>query len=677
MGPCLNPNCASNGSPHPNCRCYSNMAKGGEVSYFCQHKQPHESNCEYFMAEGGTPSFDPDAFLAERSSLDIPKQSNFNPDQFLAEPVNAESEADARYSAHQELQSKYGTPSQQAIAGVEAVSKGLAGPLATGAERLMGINSEGIRGREEANPVTHLIGEVAGLVSPIGQGALLGKTGSLAVASIEKFVPKLVEKGILAGVAKSAVKLAAENALYQASDETSKMLVNDPNQSVSSAISNIGLAAAIGTMGGGILGSISPLWKASLGGKASKLIEDFKTRMKEHLELPAENVVHTISPTFKEVFDPFTKEIKTIESVLPDNIPRSNFDPFTKKEMLTAEPVKEVKPIESTPGGKLADMFIKHADSISAKTLSGTVGAALGHATGIPYGGTIGAILGERALSPIIESILPAISKPMIEKMVSSEGLKSATDYGLMVIRGNKIAGDAVKALLKPGVQVIKDNYRPDQESRKKLEANLLRIQQDPTQITTIGGSVGHYFPDHAVALGSVASNVTNFLNTLRPIQQPKAPLDPPVPQSKVIKSEYDRALDIAEQPLVVLDSIKENTITSHDVLALQKMYPDLYRGLQQKVMNQIVEHVAKGETIPYKTRLGLSVFMGQPLDSTMNSTSIAAAQPSLQQPQSNQSIQNQSKKMTQSAGNQLVRGSKSMQTSIQASEAMHSTGKA
>lgn len=45
--PCLNPNCSSHGKPHPNCRCYMNMAEGGEVN-FCSANRMHRPECEYF-----------------------------------------------------------------------------------------------------------------------------------------------------------------------------------------------------------------------------------------------------------------------------------------------------------------------------------------------------------------------------------------------------------------------------------------------------------------------------------------------------------------------------------------------------------------------------------------------------------------------------------------------------
>lgn len=49
--PCSNPNCASHGKPHPNCRCAAPMAQGGEAN-FCSTNQAHEPGCEYYAGGG-------------------------------------------------------------------------------------------------------------------------------------------------------------------------------------------------------------------------------------------------------------------------------------------------------------------------------------------------------------------------------------------------------------------------------------------------------------------------------------------------------------------------------------------------------------------------------------------------------------------------------------------------
>jgi hypothetical protein len=53
-GPCLNPNCSSKGQPHPNCKCYGGMAKGGVAISACAAGKEHQPGCQYKkMAEGG------------------------------------------------------------------------------------------------------------------------------------------------------------------------------------------------------------------------------------------------------------------------------------------------------------------------------------------------------------------------------------------------------------------------------------------------------------------------------------------------------------------------------------------------------------------------------------------------------------------------------------------------
>lgn len=46
--PCKNPSCKSYGKPHPNCKCYMEMAEGGEVS-FCSSHRMHESSCRHVL----------------------------------------------------------------------------------------------------------------------------------------------------------------------------------------------------------------------------------------------------------------------------------------------------------------------------------------------------------------------------------------------------------------------------------------------------------------------------------------------------------------------------------------------------------------------------------------------------------------------------------------------------
>lgn len=817
--------------------------------------------------------FKPDTPAPEAAPSGFIPDSQFKPDQAMS----SEQEANAEQAQDEALQSKYGTTGQQVIAGAEALGRGVSGPIAPYVETKLGVKPEDIRGREEANPATSIVGTIGGLLTPGGQGALLAKAGETAAKGVAKVIPSIVGEGVLAGMSRTAVKLAAENALYQSGDETSKMILNDPGQTVGTAITNIGLAGALGAVAGGTLGAVSPLWKAAVGNKASQLAADFKGRLDEHIANPdrvgsftdeLNDYYKNIKGAADEVYGPTGIKAQEISKLMPEEITpkiseqveklntdtqdaikkmvdkgvperytnkyvndlntfqkiatepgvtptevfnaaqdlkqtlqgysKGNFGPFAvpsyheaydflnitknvghdlrtaledssvwgkaadrqlavnkafkdylpalkdfekkftsevagervidpgkastyvnqlgksnaelKQTMLknfldASEHYKQVldeshqnlgisNPIGTTSrnmidstlkepshGAQLADMWIKHSNAIGGKAIGAGIGALLGAATHIPYASHVGAIVGEHALGPFFKSILPSIAKAILEKPASGTGLKAATEYGLNIIKGQKLTNAAIKNVFNRGSDVLPESKRPSVEMRKKLDAALQSFKQDPSKLVNAGGDIGHYLPQHSVVIGSTLLNAVNFLNSIKPQTAPRAPLDPPIKVSKAVESQYNRALDIAQQPLTVLESIKNGTLTSHDIMAISTIYPDLYTGLKQKIMDQMVDHVSKGENVPYDTRLGLSMFLQQPLDSTMSPMAISSAQPAPQQPQQGQQQGQQGasgpKKVSSSAANSMIKGSKSVQTAAQASESMHSTGKA
>ncbi len=141
-----------------------------------------------------------------------------------------------------------------------------------------------------------------------------------------------------------------------------------------------------------------------------------------------------------------------------------------------------------------------------------------------------------------------------------------------------------------------------------------------------VGGKIGHYAPDHAMAMGQMVANTSNYLNSLRPTEIKLSPLDvpfkPPFQQER-----FESALDIADQPLITLQKLKDGMLTSENMTDLKAMFPDLYSNIATQLTESLTDHLSKGEDIDYQTSLGLSMFLGKPLDSTMTPASIQSAQ--------------------------------------------------
>ena len=217
---------------------------------------------------------------------------------------------------------------------------------------------------------------------------------------------------------------------------------------------------------------------------------------------------------------------------------------------------------------------------------------------------------------------------------VDAGSLKQTVDFIGKVIRGEKDMSKAAKSLFEVQGAVLSSRLLPDEKKRERLDNMLAELQLNPNPIVKVGDQVGAYMPDQAGALAEVSMNAVNYLNALRPESPKQNPLDDDMEPNAVEKATYARALEIAEQPLVVMESIKDGELTDADVTHLKNIYPGLYDRMSQKIMGSMVDHLSKKEKIPYKTRLGLSVFLGQPLDYTMQPKSILAAQPKPMQQQ-------------------------------------------
>ncbi len=259
-------------------------------------------------------------------------------------------------------------------------------------------------------------------------------------------------------------------------------------------------------------------------------------------------------------------------------------------------------------------------------------------------------------------------------KPIEPGAFKSMVESIHNTIKGESLMVKASKNIFSAGKKVLPESYTASESTIDKLDKSLRKLQVNNAPLTEVAQGLGHYMPEAGGVSGQVAARAVAYLNNLRPDTTPKAPLDAKIQPSDMQKSEYKRALMIAQSPLLVLDKIQQGNITPKDVAHLQNLYPNLYRRLVQKLTDNIVEVSNKGQMIPYKTRIGLSIFMAQPLDSTMQPMAIVAAQPKPQQPeQQQQQPQKPPSKSSTSGLNKMAQG---YSTPGQAREKERSEGK-
>lgn len=217
----------------------------------------------------------------------------------------------------------------------------------------------------------------------------------------------------------------------------------------------------------------------------------------------------------------------------------------------------------------------------------------------------------------------------------NADGFKSMHGYISNLLQGNDLIKKSANNVFdKNSDSVLPKSAQASSSDVAKLEKNLQKFWKisDASDMAkhmdkTIG-SLSTYMPDHTTAAGNLASNVANYLKAARPAPIKLGALDSTIPTDAASNAQWNRTLNIAQQPLTVLHNIRSGNITVKDIQDFRGMFPGLYTKVAQELTNSMMTHVSKGASVPYNTRIGLSLFLGQAMDSTMTPQGIMGAQP-------------------------------------------------
>lgn len=318
---------------------------------------------------------------------------------------------------------------------------------------------------------------------------------------------------------------------------------------------------------------------------------------------------------------------KTIERASKKEPERLNMalSPEVQKKVAAANSISQAIPSprnSGTPAGIMKTLAGMPTSALAA------VGYLSGH--GALSGGLVGAAAEKLGMAIPEAYRLGYLRFLAADQPVSSAGFKSMIDFMHNTYKGQNLISKATSAVLKSGAQVLAASQQPVQADREKLDKQITDLQKNPDTLMqkNVGGQLGDYMPGHQTALNKTTTQVTQYLQSIKPQPHTFGPLDKPVPPQPSEIARYNRGLDIAIQPAIVMQHIKEGTLMPSDIQDLHAMYPELYTHMSQQLTNQMLSHHGEEETIPYKTKIGISLFLGQPTDASMMPGSIQAAQP-------------------------------------------------
>lgn len=279
---------------------------------------------------------------------------------------------------------------------------------------------------------------------------------------------------------------------------------------------------------------------------------------------------------------------------------------------------------QQSPWAKAADhLYEKGMSQASARLAGGAAGAYAGEKSGIPGGGYAGLMLGGAAAG----SIVPSILQKLMESKVSATAFNSAIKFSEAVIKGNKTISKAAEGIFKAGSQPSLHYSLPNAAKLDKLDKRIDEVNNNPSQLISNNKDLSHYMPNHAIENMSQAGRAAQYLASIKPKAIQNSPLDAKQEPSPMQMAQYRRQLSIAEQPLQIMQYIKDGSLQPKDVATLNSVSPALKDQMAKMMMNHVQTQMESGDAIPYATRQSLSLFLGSPLDSTMTPQGIQAAQ--------------------------------------------------
>lgn len=360
-------------------------------------------------------------------------------------------------------------------------------------------------------------------------------------------------------------------------------------------------------------------------------------------------------------FQAHQKAISDLTSAISDKDALGGINPGNLETKLKAamrgkyNVEKAIEGLPSMEGKPLAEVLdnLKTKQAFSGGHTNGSknvnlFGGLLGGATGLLGGHIMGGIAGGAAAGAFMDKYGHDVVKKILDfyldhegsiPKLTGEGNSGAVRYALSraMDHAGDISANSFKGVAHLAAAQLSGSRDVDKNSKNiftkepikfkpiqkgdliKLDEKVKSLGNDPEGVSKIGGSIGHYMPDHGNAIVSTASSAISYLNQNRPGDTQNNPLDMKIKPTASEQAIYNRKLQIAEQPAIALNHLKNGTLLPQDVDAIKSMYPALYEKYSSEISQNLIKHVQDNKPIPYAQRVSLNMFLGSgALDATM-----------------------------------------------------------
>lgn len=200
-----------------------------------------------------------------------------------------------------------------------------------------------------------------------------------------------------------------------------------------------------------------------------------------------------------------------------------------------------------------------------------------------------------------------------------------------------EVGEEGVKRSIGPVTAEVTDNFQI-KENRAKQRKEFDRVTKEiglmvnnpEILFNTLDRSTKdlfEYAPKTARGIQDTIIKGVSFLNSKIPQKTTSAMIPEAYVPSDAELSKFFKYYSYVQNPLKVLDTLKNNTVSIEGVETLKTVYQDLYNTMRTEIVWQLASEKRKPT---YQKRLALSLFLGQDVDSSTAPQMIAANQASL-----------------------------------------------
>jgi hypothetical protein len=260
------------------------------------------------------------------------------------------------------------------------------------------------------------------------------------------------------------------------------------------------------------------------------------------------------------------------------------------------------------------------------------------------------------ALSPasLMSNASSYLQEKALKAAINVEGILQ-TDKAIQATRSKlDMVSDAVKGLSKaieksikattskPTVMGLERLFEDEPEKQKERKENIIKKINDLNQqssdfvvnpelfinkvqeITSGLSEAGA--PTVATAFGAKADGMVRYIN--QSVPKPKTAQNvfmnrPFVPSTQEI-SQFERKMSVLADPFIVIDALKDGSLTKEHVEALAMNYPKLYQAIQARIFDVMVQ---EKPNMSYQARLKLSLLMGTDVDPSLSGGNVKGLQ--------------------------------------------------